>query len=188
MIADSINLDKLVVRSEVSKKNAIIMTVSVAIFALLIIWSLYKWFVLAVVQPLELMAEALVSFVLIERMSAKYTYEVDKKVLRLTKRGLLGKRIHEVPYSDIVGVYRYKPQLMGVIKFRRTYRFHSALDGRDVWTLAYTAADLRGKIEHRRFYFKPGEKLLMALQELPGKIMISEEQVIKSVLSKSKDE
>ncbi|WP_094604775.1 hypothetical protein SPSIL_019780 [Sporomusa silvacetica DSM 10669] len=181
-------MDKLVAQSEVSKKNAIIMTISVAILALLVIWSLYKWFVLTVVQPLELMAEALVLFVLIERTSAKYTYEMDKNVLRLTKRGLLGKRIHEVPYSDIVGAYRYKPQLIGVIKFRRTYRFHSALDGRDVWTLAYTAAGLRGKIENRRFYFKPGVKLLMALQELPGKIMISEEQVIKLVLSKSKGE
>ncbi|WP_145098431.1 hypothetical protein [Sporomusa sp. KB1] len=180
-------MDKLVARSEVSKKNAIIMTISVAVLALLVIWSLYKWFVLTVIQPLELMAEALVLFVLIERTSAKYTYEMDKKVLRLTKCGLLGKRSHEVPYSDIFGVYRYKPQLMGVLKFRRTYRFHSALDGRDVWTLAYTAVGLRGIIENRRFYFKPGAKLLMALQELPGKIIMSEEQVIKSVLSKSKD-
>lgn len=188
MRADSDNLGKLAARSEVSKKNAIIMAIFITILALLVMWSLYKWFVLTVVQPLELMAEALVLFVLIERTSAKYTYEMDKKVLRLTKCGLLGKKKHEVPYSDILGVYRYRPQLMGVLKFRRTYRFHSALDGREVWTLAYTAVGLRGTIENRRFYFKPGEKLLRALQAMPGKVIMSEEQVINSVLSKSKDE
>lgn len=183
-------MNKLVVRSKASKKNVIVMTISVAAFALLVILSLYKWFALTIFQPLELMAEALFLFVLIERMSAQYIYEMDEKVLRLTKCGLLGKIIHEVPYSDLIGVYRYKPQLLGIIKFRRTYRFNSALDGLDVWTLAYTTASgFQGKVENRRFYFKPGEKLLAALQEkLPDKVMIPEEQVIKAVLGKDKDE
>ena len=186
---DSINLDKLVVQSEISKKHTIIMSFSVAIFVIFVIFSLYKWFVLGLFQPLELMAEALVLFVLIERMSAQYTYAMDEQVLRLTKRGLLGIVIHEVPYHDIFGIYRYKPQLMGIIKFRRTYRFNSALDEQDVWTLAYTVSEFRGKIENRRFYFKPGAELLVALQiKLPNKVMIPEEQVIKTILDKDKDE
>ncbi len=186
---DSINLEKMVVQSEITKKNAIIMAIAVAIFAVLVIFSLYKWLVLGSFKPLELMSEGLVLFVLLERIAAKYTYEMDKKVLRLTKRGLLGKITHEVPYRDIFGIYRYKPQLIGVIKFRRTYRFNSALDGRDVWTLAYTAPGFRGKIENRRFYFKPGSEFLAALQvKLPEKVMVPEEEVIRTALSKENKE
>ncbi|HWR42527.1 hypothetical protein [Sporomusa sp.] len=180
-------MEKLVVQSEASRKNFIVMTIAVTAFTVFVIFSLYKWFVLNLFQPLELMAGVLVLFVLVERMSAKYTYEMDKKVFRLTKRGLLGNVTHEVPYRDIFGVYRYKPQLIGVLKFRRTYRFNSALDGRDVWTLAYTVPGNKGKTQNRRFYFKPNDKLLAALQaKLPDKVM-PEEQVIKDVLSKEND-
>ncbi|SDE73651.1 hypothetical protein [Sporomusa acidovorans] len=178
-------MENLVVRSEADRKNLIIMAIAVTAFAALVIFSLYKWFVLGIFQPLELMAEALVLLVLIERMSARYTYAMDKKVIRLTKYGLLGKITHEVPYRDIFGVYRYKPQLISVLKFRRTYRFNSALDRRDVWTLVYTAPGFRGKMENRRFYLKPGDQLLAALRaKLPEKVM-PEEQIIKDVLTKA---
>lgn len=175
-------MEKLVVKSEVSKKNMIIMTLAVTALTALVISSLYKWFVLSLFQPVELMAESLVLFVLIERMSAKYTYEMDKKVLRLVKHGLLGRITHEVPYRDIFGVYRYKPQLIGVIKFRRTYRFNSALDSRELWTLAYTVPGRKGKMENRRFYIKPGPQLLAALRaKLPEKVVV-EEKIIKDVV------
>ncbi|QDR80108.1 hypothetical protein [Sporomusa termitida] len=180
-------MEKIVVESEARKKNVIVMVIAVAAFAALVIFTLYKWFALNVFQPLELMAGVLVLFVLVERMSAKYTYVMDKKVFRLIKRGLLGTVTHEVPYGNIFGVYRYKPQLIGVLKFRRTYRFNSALDGRDVWTLAYTVPGKKGKSQNRRFYFKPGDKLLAALQaKLPEKVM-AEEQIIRDVLSKEQD-
>ncbi len=182
-------MNKMVVHSEASRKNLIVMAIAVASFAVLVILSLYRWFALAIFQPVELMAEALVLFVLLERMAAKYTYEMDKKVLRLSKHSLLGRVTYEVPYRDIFGIYRYKPQLIGVIKFRRTYRFNSALDSRDVWTLAYTAPGFKGKMENRRFYFKPGEAMLTALQaKLPEKVRVPEEQVIKEVLTKEKDD
>lgn len=182
-------MEKIVVQSAASRKNFIVMTIAVTVFAALVIFSLYKWFALNLLQPVELMAEAMVLFVLVERMSAKYTYEMDKKVFRLIKSGLLGRTTHEVPYRDIFGVYRYKPQLVGVIKFRRTYRFNSALDSRDVWTLAYTAQGYKGKKENRRFYIKPGNQLLAALQaKLPDKVMVPEEQVIKDVITKEQNE
>lgn len=181
-------MEKVVVHSEAARKNLIVMLIAVGTFAVLTLFSLYKWLSLGIFQPTELMAEALVLFVLIERMSAKYTYEMDKKVLKLTKKGLLGTVSHEIPYRDIFGVYRYKPQLVGVIKFRRTYRLNSALDPRVVWTLGYTASGFKGKTENRRIYFKPGDDLLRALHaKLPDKVMVPEEQVIKEVLSKEKD-
>lgn len=180
-------MEKIVVESEARKKNVIVMAIAVAAFAALVVFTLYKWFALNIFQPLELMAAGLVLFVLVERMSAKYTYEMDKKVFRLIKRGLLGTVMHEVPYGSIFGVYRYKPQLIGVIKFRRTYRFNSALDGRDVWTLAYTVQGNKGKSQNRRFYFKPSSQLLAALQaKLPGKVT-AEEQIIRDVLSTEQD-
>lgn len=182
-------MEKIVVQSEASRKNLIVMAIAVAIFAILVVFSLYKWYAFHLLQPVELMSEAMVLFVLIERMSAKYIYEMDTKVFRLTKRGLLGNTKHEIPYRDIFGIYRYKPQLIGVIKFRRTYRFNSALDSRVVWTLAYSAQGYKGKKENRRFYIKPGEKLLAALHaKMPDKVMIPEEEVIKDVLLKEKSE
>ena len=180
-------MEKVVVKSEASRKNLIVMTIAAAVFAALVIFSLYKWIAHSLFQPVELMSEAMVLFVLIERMTAKYTYELDKKALRLTKHSLLGQVVHEVPYRDIFGVYRYKPQLIGVIKFRRTYRFNSALDSRDVWTLAYTVSGVKGKMENRRFYFKPGQALLAALQaKLPDKV-VPEEQVIRDVITKDQE-
>lgn len=180
-------MEKIIVQSNTSKKNFIVLSIAVAAFAVLAAGSFYKWLALGMFQPLELMAELLVLFVLVERMSAKYRYEMDKKVIRLSKRGLLGQVNHEIPYRDIFGVYRYKPQLIGVLKFRRTYRFHSALDARDVWTLAFTVHKAKGKTENRRFYFKPDDKLLAALQQkLPEKVM-PEERIIQQVLSKEKD-
>lgn len=181
-------MEKLVVQSEASKKNLIVMSVAAAAFAILVIFSLYKWFALNLFQPIELMSEALVLFVLIERMTAKYTYQLNKNSLTLTKKGLMGIVTHEVAFRDIFGIYRYKPQLIGVIKFRRTYRFNSALDAREVWTLAYTAQGFKGKPENRRFYFKPGDSLLTALKaKMPAKVMVPEEQVIKEVLTKEKE-
>nr|WP_092073965.1 hypothetical protein [Dendrosporobacter quercicolus]NSL47835.1 hypothetical protein [Dendrosporobacter quercicolus DSM 1736]SDM74239.1 hypothetical protein SAMN04488502_1074 [Dendrosporobacter quercicolus] len=165
-------MENLMVRSETSRKNFYVLMVAIISFIFLLGFSLYKYLVLHIFQPLEMMAELLVLFVLIERMAAQYSYEMTPKGLCLTKRSLLGTVTHEIPYGAIFSVYRYKPQLIGLIKFRRTYRFHSALDGRDVWTLAYTVTRSNNKEEKRRIYFKPGDQMLAALQaKLPAKVM-----------------
>jgi hypothetical protein len=92
--------------------------------------------------------------------------------------------MYEVQYKEIVGIYNYKPQLISVIKFRRTYRMHSSLDGREVWTIAYTVLNKKGKTENVRIYFKPSEVMLQALREImPSKVKVPENKVILDMLN-----
>lgn len=181
-------LDKHVETSQIHRKNVIVVGLAAALFLGMAGLTLYGWVKWHIINPFELFVELLFAFVLIERAGGKYTYELDKKVLRLTKDSILGsQRIFEVPYRDVIGIYRYKAKLIGVLKFRRTYRLQSALDSRPVWTLAYTAAGRRGKRENRRIYFKPSEAMLDALAErIPGKVKISEEEVVVKQIAKEK--
>lgn len=165
-------MENLVVQSSISKKNFHVLLLAIIGFILLWGFSIYKYLVLKMFQPLEIMTETLILLVLVERMAAQYSYEMGQNGLKCVKRSLLGTVTHEIPYHSIFSIYSYKPQLIGLIKFRRTYRFHSALDGRDVWTVAYTAGGAGEKTENRRIYFKPGDRMLAALQrKLPDKVI-----------------
>jgi hypothetical protein len=67
---------------------------------------------------------------------------------------------------------------MSIIKFRRTFRLHSALDGRPVWVIAYEAPGRRGKPENRRIFFKPSDVMLEMLHEkMPSKVKVTEEDI-----------
>lgn len=181
-------MDKLIETSQVHRKNIIVVGLAAALFLGMACLTLYGWVKWHIINPFELFVELLFVFVLLERAGGKYTYELDKRFLRITKDSILGsRRTFEVPYRDVIGIYRYKAKLIGVLKFRRTYRLQSALDNRPVWTLAYTAGGRRGKIENRRIYFKPSEAMLDALAEkIPGKVKVSEEEVVVSQVAKEK--
>lgn len=165
--------------SQVARKNVLVIGLAVGMFLMIIAFTIYKWVFMGLPQLTELFFEILMTVIIIERAQGRYTYEAGRKGLRFTKQGWIGARQYEVPYRDIMGIYRYKPKLIGVLRFRRTYRLHSALDGRDVWTLAYKGRGWRGKSENRRIYFKPSAALLAWLHEkLPHKVAVPEEQVV----------
>lgn len=162
-----------------TRKNVLVIGLAVGLFLLIIAFTVYKWVFMGLPQLTELFFEILMTLVIIERAQGRYVYEAGRKGLRFTKQGWIGARQYEVAYRDIMGVYRYKPKLIGVLRFRRTYRLHSALDGRDVWTLAYKARGWRGKPENRRIYFKPSAAMLRLLQEkLPNKVAVPEERIV----------
>lgn len=172
-------MERLIVRSIVTPKNLYIMMAAVMVLLAMSFMTVYKWFTLHLYQPLEIMFEVGVLAGLIERMSAKYTYEMKHNALLIKKDNWFGIRRFEVFYRDILGIYRYQPKLIGIMHFRRTYRLHSALDGRNVLTIAYAVVTGSGKRENRRIYFKPSEELLAALQrKLPHKVLIAEEKVV----------
>lgn len=176
-------MNRFVTKSTVDKKNLVIMSVLIAIFAVMLIMTLVKWLVWHNFQPMELLFYAVILIALIKRITAKYHYEMELKALRIVKTEFARQQQYEIAYPSILGIYQYQPQLIGGIKFRRTERLHSALDGRDVWTLAYRVANKEGKTEHRRIYFKPGRELLLALKEkLPDTVMVTEEVAIRNSL------
>lgn len=172
------------VHSTVTRKNAIIMWSLVAFFLALMAFDLYAWLVKGYFHATEIIFGLIVLFVMLERMSAKYTYEVGRKSILFTKQGLFGRKsVHEVSYKDIFGIYRYKAKLIGYIKFRRTFRLNSAMDGRDVWVLGYEVQDAKGKKQNHRVYFKPTAVMLAELdKKLPGKLHGTEEHTITEMI------
>jgi len=179
-------MSRLTAKSEITKKNAIVIGIGIAFLFGMIILTIYQWVTARRFNPGEITFQVILLFALIERVGATYTYEMAQKSLRITKKGLFGLRNYEVAYRDILGIYRYKAHLVGIMKFRRTFRLNSAIDGRDVWTLAYNFVGVNGKIENRRIYLKPGDEFLAGLQaKMPNKVMITEEKVVVADIYKS---
>ena len=179
-------MDAFCVQSRVSRKNGIYTVAGLLLILFILAGDIYRWFFLRLYHPLELLLVVALLLLYIERIGARYTYSADGASLQVTKRGLFGAREYRIVYSDILGIYFYKPKLVSVIKFRRTFRLHSALDDREVWTLAYTADNKNGGRENRRIYFKPGEELLdFIAKSLPDKVRISEEAVVQETLRRS---
>lgn len=160
------------------------MGLAIAVFLFMAVASAYRLSRGGAVTPFEIGALIIIFFALLERSQGRYEYEADGRGLKIRKTSLLGKHEYEVSYRQVIGIYRYQAKLIGYIKFRRTFRLHSALDARDVWTIAYQS-DYRGKVVNERIYFKPSSEMLRFLAEkIPGKVMVPETQVITDVLSK----
>ncbi len=182
-------MSKFVETSIVSRKNIIVIGIAVAVFLFLLFASVVRWMHGMAVTPFEIGSLLIIVFVLLERAQPSYEYEADSRCLLLKKRGILGNKTIEVEYRQLVGVYAYKAALVSVLKFRRTHRMNSALDGRDVWVIAYKVSP-SGKTEHNeRVYFKPSEQLLEFLSaKLPGKVKVPETQVVLAALGKEMED
>lgn len=181
----SIGRTLFVEKSQAHKKNKIIIGVVVLGVTLLFVFSIYKWVVLGIRNPIEVFINLMFAYVLFERAQAKYICELGKQSITFTKQGLWGTQTYEVAYKDISGIYGYKTKLVQVIKFRRTYRLNSALDNRPVWVLAYSVPGNRGKMENRRIYFKASDELLNLMSEkMPNRVRVKEEQVVLAMINK----
>ncbi len=169
----------MIEHSQVDKKNAIVLGVPIAYFLVMTLLSVYAWVKYGVVKPMDMFVYVLFLSVLAERAAGKYFYEVDDKYFKITKKSLfMGTKIFSVPLTDILGIYRYKAKLVGLLKFRHTNRLHSALDARTVWTMAYTETGKKGKPENSRNYIKPSDELLAFLEtKMPGRVKVTEEEI-----------
>lgn len=181
-------MKQLIDKSIVSKKNVYVIGFAIIVFLLLTAGSIYKWIAFHNFQPTEIFFEFLIAIFLYERGWSKYTVQMQAKQLVIHKVGLFGELNFEIPYKSIVGIYRYKPKLMGAVKFCRTWRMHSALDGREVLTIAYQLPGKKGIMDNYRIYTKLSNQMLDALREkIPNKIMISEKQAaIDMILGEDK--
>jgi len=169
----------MIEHSQVDRKNAIVLGVPIAYFLVMTLLSIYAWIKYDIVKPMDLFVYALFLIVLAERAAGKYVYEVDDHNFKITKNSIfMPQKTYSVPLSDILGIYRYKAKLVGLIKFRHTNRLHSALDARTVWTMAFTETAKNGKQENSRNYIKPSDELLEFLQsKIPGKVKVTEEEI-----------
>ncbi len=170
----------------IGKNNVVIALVSTMALIGMVGFSIYRYMDIGFFSRAELLAEIMLIFFFAGRIKPKYTVELCGKELRFTKRGWWGQGLYEVSCRDILGIYRYAPRLVNPVRFRRTYRLHSALDPRAVWTLAYRV-EQTGKSANQRIYFKADSDFLRALNEkMPGKVSIEEAEVIKDVILSEK--
>ena len=172
-------MSKLVEKNIVSRKNLIVLAIAVALFLFMASGSIYRYMKGYGVSPFEIASMLIIVFALVDRAQGRYEYEADARGLRFRKRGWLGSKDYEISYRDVIGIYEYKAKLIGYLKFRRTLRLNSALDGRMVWVIAYKVG-VSGKPEHyERIYFKPSDEMLQYLSgRMPGKVKVPETQVV----------
>ena len=157
--------------SIITNKNKIIMGFAISFMAMFLAMNLYRWQVSHIYNSLELSASIFFLCFLISRVTSHFHYTLQKTKLTINSQNLWIKKSYEVPYKSIVGIFPYQPGLMDITKYRRTYRLHSALDNRPIWTIAYTCEKDNGKIEDRRIYFKADENFIKCLKiQLPNKI------------------
>ena len=170
-------------KSIISRKNVVVMALGVAVLLFLASGSIYRYVRGGGVNPFEMVSMLIIVFALAERSQGRYEIEADSRSLMIRKRGWIGSKEVSVDYRDIIGIYKYKAKLIGYVKFRRTHRMNSALDGRTVWAIAYKVG-VSGKPEHyERIYFKPSDEMLEFLSgRMPGKVMISEKKVAVAAL------
>ena len=174
--------------SEVTKKNVIVVLISAVLFIALLGFSIYKWVVYGIKQPMEIFINLMFLFVLLTRVQPRYIVEVDRNVLRFIKKSWLGTKMYEIPYKDIFGIYRYKAQLIRSVSYRHTYRLNSMLDNRTVWGLSYRLPNKKGKMENLRIYFKASEEVFAALSEkIPNKVKIKENDAAVAMLQADPD-
>ncbi|WP_346356084.1 hypothetical protein [Azotosporobacter soli] len=162
------------VESQTALKNRLVVGGSVCVMLLLLAATIAKWLLWGIFIPLEWLAELLVIGFLFERSYSRYCCTLTDAGFRFEKKSFRRTKL-DVPLSDVFALYPYRPALVGLVKFRRSYRMHSALDNREVWTLAYRY-ETSGGNENRRIYFKPSSEMLTALKQcLPEKIMAGQE-------------
>lgn len=176
-------MSKLLEKNIIAKKNIMVIAAGVAILLFLASGSIYRYSRGGGVNPFEMVSMLIIVFALVERSQGTYEIEADARCLKIRKRGWIGAKELAVDYRDVIGIYKYKAKLIGYVKFRRTHRLNSALDGRTVWAIAYKVG-VSGKPEHyERIYFKPSEQMLEYLSErMPGKVMIPEKKVVVAAL------
>ena len=170
-------------KSVISQKNVVIVALGVALLLFLASGSIYRYVRGGGLNPFEMVSMLIIVFALVERSQGSYELEADGRSLKIRKQAWLGSKELSVDYRDIIGIYKYKAKLIGYVKFRRTHRMNSALDGRTVWAIAYKVG-VSGKPEHyERIYFKPsGEMLEFLSGRMPGKVMIPEKKVVVAAL------
>jgi hypothetical protein len=181
-------MEKLIEHSQVHRKNRMVIGATLGFLLAMAGLSLYFWVTRHSVDPYHLFTPLMIAAWVIWRAGSKFTYEADKRRLRIIKTGLFGAtKTYEVSYRDIDGIFLYHPKLMSIIKTRRTFRLHSALDGRPVWAVAYEAPGWRGKTENRRIYFKPSDVMLELLHErMPSKVKVTEEDIFAQQVAREK--
>lgn len=174
-------------KSIIRKKNMLIMFSAIVFFLLLLILDIISFWRLHIFNQTGFAIDIIFIAAMVNRIQSVYSCSLTDEKLSFKRKGVFfGAKQINVELNKISGIYRYKPQLIGMVHFRYSYKFHSALDGRDVWVVAYVQMNAKGKEENCRIFFKPSNEFLHDLKkQLSHKVTVSDKGVI---LADIKDE
>lgn len=126
----------------------------------------------------ELFIEIVAGGVILKQALSHYTYEVTDEGLLIRERMLWRDRKVMLPYRLIDGIYEFKQQLLGPIKYRYKYRMVSSLDNRAPWALCYGIEGGK-KLKHGRMILKAESEFFEALKQfLPDRVCVPEGDVV----------
>lgn len=171
----------------VAKKNIMVMIGAILLFTGFLVLNILRYLELGVKEPVVIFLDIMFLYVIFSRCYPKYTNTIDKRGISFKRKGLVSSE-REVPYREIIGIYKYKAALVHATKFRRSITMNSALDNRVVWVLAYRTLNKKNKIENRRIFFKASEAFLDTLAEkIPNKVRITEEEVAVEIFRREEE-
>ena len=99
---------KLQDTSQVARKNVIVMFIAFLVFAVFLTINILRYVELNIFDPVVIFLDIMFIFVIFQRTHPKYLTELDKRGFRITRMSLLGKKVYDIPYRDIAGIYKYK--------------------------------------------------------------------------------
>lgn len=165
-------------QSKQSKSGTLFISAFIIVVLAALIYTIYSS--IQIGRPIidELFIEIVAGGVLLKQALSHYTYEVTDEGLRIRERMLWRDRTVVLPYRLIDGIYEFKQQLLGPIKYRYKYRMVSSLDNRAPWALCYGIEGGK-KLKHGRMILKAEPEFFEALKKfLPDRVCVSEGDVV----------
>ncbi|KGF47744.1 hypothetical protein HMPREF0872_03295 [Veillonella montpellierensis DNF00314] len=143
-----------------------------------IIYTTYRSITSHIILVAEYFIEIVTGFVLLKNAVGRYRYILTEDQFIIEEQSLFRKKHFEVPYTLIDGVYAFRQEIMGQLRFRYKYRKCSTADSRPVYAMAYEVVDGR-HVRHARVLIKAEDAFFDLLSTfVPNRIRVSQEEVV----------
>lgn len=117
-------------------------------------------------------------FIILKQAVGQYTYRLTDTAFVIEEKTLIRTKRYEFKYEDIDGIYPFKQEMFGQLKYRYKYRLSNSTDTRQVWAMCYSFVSGK-KIKHGRVLIKAEEAFFETLEAfLPGRVRVPQEDVV----------
>lgn len=159
-------------------------TIGIFIVALLV-WmgyTLHRSFEAQALYLADLLVQIIALLVILKQARSHYTYILTDKEFIIEEKVFFSNKRMALPYEMIDGVYAYRREFFGQLKFRYKYRKVNSMDPRPVWALAYSFESGK-KIKHGRILLKAEDAFYELLDKfLPGRVRVEQEKIVFTAL------
>ena len=164
-------------RSQSSKSGRVTIAAFVCVLVGCMLYTTYKSVTAGGVYLSEYFIEIVSLLVLGKQAAGSYVYRLTDDSLLIEEKTLWRSKSWHVPYALIDGVYEYRREMSGPLKFRYKYRKAGATDPRKVRALAYAVPSGRD-MKHGRVLIKAEDAFFEILDRfVPGRVLVPQEDV-----------